>query len=224
MPADLRSILPFIGALLFFALVEKLTTDSLIGTSPAIMGLRSEVESAARSDAKVLLTGESGVGKDIVARVIHQQSARRYMPLVTINCVSVPDSLLEPELFGHVRGSFTGAYRDRPGLLEVANKGTVFLDEVCEMSPRMQALLLRFMETGEIQRVGSDRVQARVDARVVAATNRDPAGLVASKAFREDLYYRLNVIEIKIPPLRSRREDIPVLFEHFLRQYSERRW
>jgi transcriptional regulator with PAS, ATPase and Fis domain len=184
--------------------------------------IKAEVEWAARSDAKVLLTGESGVGKDIAARVIHQRGARRHMPLVTINCVSVPDSLLEAELFGHVRGSFTGAYRDRIGLLEMAHNGTVFLDEVCEMSPRMQALLLRFMETGEIQRVGSDRVQSRVDARVLAATNRDPRGLVASKTFREDLYYRLNVIEIVIPPLRSRREDIPALFEHFLRLYATR--
>jgi DNA-binding NtrC family response regulator len=184
--------------------------------------IKAEVEWAARSDAKVLLTGESGVGKDIAARVIHQRGARRHMPLITINCVSVPDSLLEAELFGHVRGSFTGAYRDRIGLLEMAHNGTVFLDEVCEMSPRMQALLLRFMETGEIQRVGSDRVQSRVDARVLAATNRDPRGLVASKTFREDLYYRLNVIEIVMPPLRSRREDIPALFEHFLRLYATR--
>jgi transcriptional regulator with PAS, ATPase and Fis domain len=184
--------------------------------------IKAEVEWAARSDAKVLLTGESGAGKDIAARVIHQRGARRHMPLITINCVSVPDSLLEAELFGHVRGSFTGAYRDRIGLLEMAHNGTVFLDEVCEMSPRMQALLLRFMETGEIQRVGSDRVQSRVDARVLAATNRDPRGLVASKTFREDLYYRLNVIEIVMPPLRSRREDIPALFEHFLRLYATR--
>jgi len=201
----------------------ELTIDNLIGTSPAMRTIRSEAEWAARSDAKVLLTGESGVGKDIVARVIHQQSARRHMPLVTINCVSVPDSLLEPELFGHVRGSFTGAYRDRVGLLETAHKGTVFLDEVCEMSPRMQALLLRFMETGEIQRVGSDRVQNNLDVRVLAATNRDPQELVANKLFREDLYYRLNVIDIRIPPLRTRREDILVLFDHFIRRYSERR-
>jgi transcriptional regulator with PAS, ATPase and Fis domain len=201
----------------------ELTIDNLIGVSPAMRAIRAEVEWAARSDAKVLLTGESGVGKDIAARVIHQRSARRHMPLVTINCVSVPDSLLEPELFGHVRGSFTGAYRDRVGLLETAHKGTVFLDEVCEMTSRMQALLLRFMETGEIQRVGSDKVQARIDTRVIAATNRDPQELVASKTFREDLYYRLNVIDIRIPPLRARREDIPVLFEHFLRRYSERR-
>jgi len=201
--------------------VEKLTTDSLIGMSPAIMGLRSEVECAARSDAKVLVTGESGVGKDIAARVIHQRSARSHRPFVTINCVSVPDSLLESELFGHVKGSFTGAFRDRIGLLEAAHGGTIFLDEVCEMSSRMQALLLRFLESGEIQRVGSDRSEARVDARVLAATNRDPMELVRTKIFREDLYYRLNVIDIRIQPLRERAEDIPVLFNHFLQRSAD---
>ena len=200
------------------AIAEKCAIDNMIGTSTAINGIRCEVECAARSDAKVLLTGESGAGKDIAARMIHQRSARSHRPFVTINCVSVPDTLLESELFGHVRGSFTGAYRDRIGLLEAAHGGTVFLDEVCEMSPRMQALLLRFLESGEIQRVGSDRTQSRIDARVLAATNRDPMELVASKTFREDLFYRLNVIEIRIPPLRARREDIPLLFEHFLRQ------
>jgi transcriptional regulator with PAS, ATPase and Fis domain len=199
------------------------TTDTIIGSSAAIQALRADVVAAARSDAKVLLTGESGVGKDIAARVIHQCSARSHMPFVTINCVSVPDSLLEPELFGHVRGSFTGAYRDRAGLLETAHKGTVFLDEVCEMSPRMQALLLRFMETGEIQRVGSDRVQARVDVRVLAATNRIPEQLVESKVFRADLYYRLYVIGITIPPLRERREDVLPLFDHFLQTYAAAR-
>ena len=203
------------------ASVEKPTSENMVGASRAIDLIRSEVDCAARSDAKVLLTGESGVGKDIAARVIHQRSARSHRPFVTINCVSVPDTLLEPELFGHVRGSFTGAYRDRIGLLEAANGGTVFLDEVCEMSPRMQALLLRFLESGEIQRVGSDRTQCHVDARVLAATNRDPVELVASKTFREDLYYRLNVIEIRIPPLRARREDIPLLFEHFLRRCAD---
>jgi len=196
--------------------------DSIIGLSAAVRRIRAEVECAARSDAKVLLTGESGVGKDIAARVIHEMSARRAMPFVTINCVSVPDSLLEAEFFGHVRGSFTGAYRDRPGLLEAAHKGTVFLDEVCEMSPRMQGLLLRFLETGELQRVGSDRGTSRVDVRVVAATNRDPEQLIADKTFRADLFYRLNVIDIRIPPLRERREDVPLLFEHFLRDYSAR--
>jgi transcriptional regulator with PAS, ATPase and Fis domain len=196
--------------------------DVLIGESPSIATIRAEMADAAKSDAKVLLTGESGAGKDIVARLIHQRSRRSHMPLVTINCVSVPDSLLEAELFGHVRGSFTGAYRDRAGLFELANHGTVFLDEVCEMTPRMQALLLRFLESGEIQRVGADQVQTRLDVRVIAATNRDPTLLVAAKTFREDLYYRLNVIDITIPPLRDRREDIPRLFEYFLDRYAVR--
>ena len=199
------------------------TVDELIGVSPVMAKIRAEVECAARSDAKVLLTGESGVGKDIAARVIHQLSARGRTPLAAINCVSVPDSLLESELFGHVRGSFTGAYRDRAGLLELANNGTVFLDEVCEMSTRMQGMLLRFMESGEIQRVGSDRARSHVNVRVIAATNREPLELVAHKTFREDLYYRLNVIDIRIPPLRARREDIPELFQHFLCRYAEAR-
>src|SRR5215831_4748036 len=171
--------------------------DELIGSSPVMQAIRAEIECAARSDAKVLLTGESGAGKDIVARMIHKHSRRGNTPVVAINCVSVPDSLLEAEFFGHTRGSFTGAYRDRMGLLEMAHRGTVFLDEACEMSTRMQALLLRFLESGEIQRVGSDRIDSRVDVRVIAATNRDPLELIENKTFRADLYYRLNVIEIK---------------------------
>ena len=183
--------------------------------------IRAEVEHAARCHAKVLLTGESGVGKEVVSRLIHYNSSRANVPLVAINCVGIPESLLESELFGHVRGSFTGAHRDRIGLLEMAHGGTVFLDEVGEMGPRMQALLLRFLETGEIQRVGADRVQPRLDVRVIAATNRDPLADVAAKVFREDLYYRLNVIEITIPPLRARREDIAVLLDHYLRRHAE---
>src|SRR6266850_2996149 len=184
-------------------------TSALVGTSPAMQLLREEIDYAAGCEAKILITGPSGVGKELVARLVHTQSRRRQGPLVAINCAALPDSLLESELFGHVRGSFTSAVRDKAGLLESAQGGTIFMDEVAEMSPRMQALLLRFLETGEIQRVGADRVQSNVDARVLAATNRDPQELVASKTFREDLYYRLNVIDIKIPPLRSRREDIP---------------
>jgi DNA-binding NtrC family response regulator len=194
--------------------------ETLIGISPAIQAVRVEVEHAARCDAKVLLTGESGVGKEIASRMIQVNSARAHMPLVTINCVGIPEALLESELFGHTRGSFTSAHRDRVGLLETAHGGTVFLDEIGEMGPRMQALLLRFLETGEIQRVGAERPQQRLDVRVIAATNRDPLAEIAAGTFREDLYYRLNVIDITIPPLRSRREDIPVLLEHFLRRYS----
>ncbi len=199
----------------------KHTVEDFIGVSAVMQAIRAEVEYAAGCNAKVLLTGESGVGKEVASRRIHQLSARAHAPLVAINCVGIPETLLESELFGHVRGSFTGAHRDRVGLLEMAHRGTVFLDEVGEMGPRMQALLLRFLETGEIQRVGADRVQSKLDVRVIAATNRDPVEHVAAKTFRADLYYRLNVIDITIPPLRSRREDIPVLLEHFLQRYSE---
>ncbi|RPJ56599.1 MAG: sigma-54 factor interaction domain-containing protein, partial [Acidobacteria bacterium] len=182
--------------------------EQLIGTSPAMRDLREEITYAARSDAKILITGESGVGKEILARQIHRQSNRARAQLVTINCAGLPDSLLESELFGHVRGSFTGAYRDKAGLLELANSGTIFMDEVGEMSLRMQALLLRFLESGEIQRVGAERAQARVNVRVIAATNRNLTERIASKDFREDLYYRLNVIHLTVPPLRERREDV----------------
>ncbi len=196
--------------------------EHLIGRSPAICELREELEYAARSDAKILITGESGVGKEVLARLIHRQSSRARNQLVTINCAGLPDSLLESELFGHVRGSFTGAYRDKPGLLETANNGTIFMDEVGEMSLRMQALLLRFMESGEIQRVGAERAQARVNVRVIAATNRNLADRIATKEFREDLYYRINVIHLTMPPLRERREDVPEMLEHFITYYSDR--
>jgi transcriptional regulator with GAF, ATPase, and Fis domain len=193
----------------------------LIGRSEAIRAIEADVECAARSDAKVLITGETGVGKEVVARSIHQRSARAGATLVTLNCAGLPDSLLESELFGHARGSFTGAYRDKPGLLEMAQSGTVFLDEVGEMSARMQVVLLRFLETGEIQRVGADRGHTRVNVRLVTATNRDLPNHIASGGFREDLYFRLNVIRICIPPLRERVEDIPLLLDHFLAGYSE---
>ncbi len=196
--------------------------DQLIGRSPAIRELREELAYAARSDAKILITGESGVGKEILARQIHKQSNRVRAQLVTINCAGLPDSLLESELFGHVRGSFTGAYRDKPGLLETAHSGTIFMDEVGEMSLRMQALLLRFLESGEIQRVGAERAQARVNVRVVAATNRNLTERIASKDFREDLYYRLNVIHLTVPPLRDRREDVPELLDYFIAFFSAR--
>jgi transcriptional regulator with PAS, ATPase and Fis domain len=192
----------------------------LVGESAHIRAIHREIDAAARSDAKVLITGETGVGKDVVARLIHQASARSAAPLATLNCAGVPDSLMESELFGHVRGSFTGAYRDKPGILEAAAHGTVFLDEVGEMSLRMQAALLRFLETGEIQRVGADRVRGTVDVRVIAATNRELDPEIAGGAFRRDLYYRLNVLRIAIPPLRERKEDIPLLLEHFMGCYS----
>ena len=192
----------------------------LIGRSPAIQALEAEIESAARSDAKVLITGETGVGKEVVSRLIHHKSARASAGLVTLNCAGLPDSLLESELFGHVRGSFTGAYRDKPGLLEMAPNGTVFLDEVGEMSMRMQAVLLRFLESGEIQRIGADRAHTRVNVRLITATNRELRTHIEAGAFREDLYFRLNVIRLCIPPLRERTDDITLLVDHFMDFYS----
>ena len=193
----------------------------LIGKSPAIQALEAEIDSASKSDAKVLITGETGVGKEVVSRLIHQRSARAAAGLVTLNCAGLPDSLLESELFGHVRGSFTGAYRDKPGLLEMAPNGTVFLDEVGEMSTRMQVVLLRFLESGEIQRVGADRSHTRVNVRLVTATNRDLQAQINSGAFREDLYFRLNVIRFSIPPLRERVEDVPLLVAYYVHSFSQ---
>lgn len=193
----------------------------MIGVSDAIRGVIEDAECAARSDAKVLITGESGVGKEVVARLIHQSSTRSCRPLITINCAGVPESLLESELFGHVRGSFTDAYRDKRGWLESAHSGTIFMDEVGEMSLRMQAMLLRFLETGEIQRVGSDRHLPPVDVRVITATNRRLYDAIADKTFREDLYYRLNVVHIEIPPLRERADDVAPLMRNFLSHFAQ---
>ena len=193
----------------------------LLGRSEAVRTILGDIECAARSGAKVLITGETGVGKEVVARLIHQQSARASSRLVTVNCAGLPDSLLESELFGHVRGSFTGAYRDKPGLLEMAPNGTVFLDEVGEMSTRMQVVLLRFLETGEIQRIGADRSHTRVNVRLITATNRDLPKEIAAGNFREDLFFRLNVIRMHLPPLRERIEDVPILFEHYLGFYCD---
>lgn len=188
---------------------------TLLGRSPVIDALRAEIATAGRTHAKVLLLGETGVGKEVVARLIHARSRRAVRPFVAVNCSGIPETLLESELFGHMRGSFTGAYRDKVGLVRQAASGTLFLDELGEMSLRMQAVLLRFTETGEIQPVGANTPAARVDARLVTATNRDLRAQVAEGAFREDLYYRLNVIEIRVPPLRARGEDILLLFQHY---------
>lgn len=192
----------------------------LIGSSPQMGELLQEIERVGRSDAKVLITGESGVGKELVARAIHTRSPRAQRPLMPVNCAGLPETLLESELFGHVKGSFTGAYRDKSGKLEAADGGSIFLDEVGEMTLRMQGLLLRFLETGELQKVGADRMATRVNVRVIAATNRNLVDLIAQGHFREDLFYRLNVIHLCVPPLRERREDIPAMVEHFLRQFG----
>jgi transcriptional regulator with PAS, ATPase and Fis domain len=183
--------------------------------SRTMLDLFKFAKRAAVNDAKVLITGESGVGKDVVARQIHANSKRRLKEFVPVNCAGVTESLLESELFGHVKGSFTGAFRDKVGKLRLAHQGTLFLDEVGEMSLRMQALLLRFLESGEIQSVGSDAARAFVDVRVIAATNRNLTEMVAAGTFREDLLYRLRVIHLHVPPLRERVDDIRPLAMHF---------
>ena len=186
----------------------------LLGNSPAMEWLRSAAARVASGNAKVLITGESGVGKDLVARFMHARSARAARPFVAINCAGVSETLLESELFGHVKGSFTGAHRDKIGLFHLGHRGTVFLDEVGEMSLRMQAMLLRFLENGEVKAVGSDVVSATVDVRVIAATNRSLTDMVARGQFREDLMYRIMVVHLQVPPLRERREDIHTLVTH----------
>ena len=196
--------------------MQQGSESQLVVASHAMTELISLAERAAESSAKVLITGESGVGKDLVARYVHSHSARKHAPFVAVNCAGLTETLLESELFGHVKGSFTGAYRDKRGKLQLAHRGTLFLDEVGEMSLRMQALLLRFLENGEIQAVGSDQSEARVDVRVVAATNRNLSDLVATGQFREDLLYRLRVIHLHVPPLRERPEDVQALTTHFL--------
>jgi transcriptional regulator with PAS, ATPase and Fis domain len=189
-------------------------TRVVFGSSQMAEVLRL-AQRAALGDAKVLITGESGVGKDVVAREIHAYSPRARGPFVAVNCAGLTETLLESELFGHVKGSFTGAYRDKVGKLQMADRGTLFLDEVGEMSLRMQALLLRFLEQGELQRVGASDQNRLVDVRVIAATNRNLAERVSAGEFREDLLYRLRVIHIHVPPLRERRTDVRPLVEHF---------
>jgi transcriptional regulator with GAF, ATPase, and Fis domain len=193
----------------------------LIGNSQQMKTLQTQVRRVAASDAKVLITGESGVGKELVARALHTQGSRAAQRFVPVNCAGLPETLLESELFGHVKGSFTGAFRDQAGKLELAHLGTVFLDELGEMTPRMQSLLLRFLETGELQKVGADQIGQKVDVRVIAATNRDLQAMVRQGTFREDLFYRIRVIHLRVPPLRERPQDIPDLVEHFLARFTE---
>jgi len=193
---------------------------NLVGTSPAMVDLKAEIDRVARSDAKVLITGESGSGKELVAHAVHSGSPRAERMFVAVNCAGMPETLLESELFGHMKGSFTGAYRDKLGKLELADGGTMFLDEIGEMTMRMQGMLLRFLETGELQKVGSERAAGRVNVRVIAATNRNLRDMVDQSLFREDLFYRLNVIHLMVPPLRERREDIAPLARHFLEHFA----
>jgi len=196
--------------------IPSIQEPVLLGDSPAMVWLRAAAARVASGHAKVLITGESGAGKDLVARFIHAKSSRATRPFVALNCAGVSETLLESELFGHVRGSFTGAHRDKVGLFQLAHRGTVFLDEVGEMSLRMQALLLRFLENGEVKPVGSELVSAKVDVRVIAATNRSLPDLVARGLFREDLMYRIMVVHLEVPPLRKRREDIRTLVAHVI--------
>jgi len=188
--------------------------DALVGDGPAAVALRQDVERVAPTDSKVLITGETGVGKELVARLIHQLSHRAAGPFAAVNCSSLPEALLESELFGHVKGSVAGVYRNRPGRLAAADGGSVFLDEIGEMTLGSQGALLRFLETGELQKLGTDHAE-RVDVRVMVATNRKLPELVEQGRFRADLFDRLNVIHLEVPALRDRREDIPALVEHF---------
>jgi DNA-binding NtrC family response regulator len=194
---------------------------SALGASPAMRRIGDLIDRIADADVPVLITGESGVGKDVVAREVHSRSARAAKVFVKINCAALPGELLESELFGHERGSFTGAQKTKPGQFELAHGGTLFLDEIGEMPVAMQAKLLQALQDGEFYRVGGQR-KIRVDTRVIVATNVDLARAIERGAFREDLYYRLNVVEVAIPPLRERREDIPRLLELFVDKYGRR--
>ena len=185
----------------------------LVGSSAAIAEVRRSVSRAATAPFSVLIEGESGSGKELVARALHQLSPRRERRFCDVNCAALPDDLLESELFGHTRGAFTGAVADRPGLIEEADGGTLFLDEVADLSPRAQAKLLRVLQQQEVRRVGAT-FSRKVDVRVVSAANRDMRAEVAEGRFRQDLLYRLDVVRIRVPPLRERPEDIPVLAEH----------
>ncbi len=193
----------------------------LVGRSRRMEDVIRTAEVVARSKSTVLITGETGTGKEMVARAIHYHSAQREMPLIKVNCAAIPETLLESELFGHVRGAFTGATTSKRGKFALADGGSIFLDEIGTMSPTLQSKLLRVIQEREFESLGSERTQ-KVDLRVIAATNRDLRQMVADGRFQEDLYYRLNVIPIHIPPLRDRREDIPVLVEHFIAKHALR--
>lgn len=192
----------------------------LVGDSDAIQNILRTVEKVSQTDSTVLITGESGTGKELIARAIHENSARASKPLVVVNCAAIPSELLEAELFGHIRGAFTGATQNRQGRFELAHTGTIFLDEVGEIPLHLQVKLLRVLQTRQFEPVGSSKT-IEVDVHIISATNRDLDEAVRKKEFREDLYYRLNVIPIKIPSLRERKEDIPQLAYHFIKQFNE---
>jgi len=200
-------------------LEERYRFENIIAKSPGMQQVIEVIKVVAKSNATVLITGETGTGKELVAQAIHSQSYRRGKPFIAVSCAALPESLLESELFGHEKGSFTGAYAQKKGKFEVANGGTLFLDEIGEMSANIQVHLLRVLEEKEFTRVGGNE-PIKVDVRVISATNRDVKQAVAKGQFREDLYYRLNVVNIELPPLRERTEDIPLLAQHFLKKFS----
>ncbi len=200
---------------------ERYRVENVVGRSQAIRDVLTRLIKFAPTDATVLITGESGTGKELIARAVHANSKRQEKPFVTVNCAAISETLLESELFGHARGAFTGAVGARKGLFEEADGGTFFFDEIAETTPVFQAKLLRAIQEGEIRRVGENK-PIRVDIRVVAATNVDLARAVEERRFRQDLYYRLNVARFQLPPLRDRREDIPLLVEHFLGKYRQK--
>jgi len=193
--------------------------ENIIAKSPRMQQVIEVIKVVAKSNATVLITGESGTGKELVARAVHSQSYRKDKPFIAVSCAALPETLLESELFGHEKGSFTGAHAQRKGKFETANKGTIFLDEIGEMSANIQVHLLRVLEEKEFSRVGGNEL-IKVDVRVVSATNKDMKQAVADGQFREDLYYRLNVVTIELPPLRERKEDIPLLAQHFLKKFA----
>ena len=194
--------------------------QQFVGKSPAMQEVFRRLRLAAQSDVTVLLTGQSGTGKELAARAIHALSCRKDKPFFGINCSAIPETLLESELFGHVKGAFTGAIRDKPGVFQAADGGTLFLDEIGDMSPLLQLKLLRVLQEGEIRRVGDER-GIRVNVRLITATNRDMKNLMTSGEMREDFYYRIRVFEITLPPLRERREDIPLLVNHFIAEAAQ---
>jgi DNA-binding NtrC family response regulator len=198
---------------------ERQGLQRLVGTSKAIHGVFDTIRTISRASSTVLITGESGTGKELAARAIHSLSTRADLPFVSVNCGALPETLLESELFGHVKGAFTDAHQNKRGLFESAHRGALFLDEVSETSPAMQVKLLRVLQDKRIRRVGGTE-ETEVDVRVIAATNQPLETLVKERRFREDLFYRLNVIPIRMPPLRERSEDIPLLAEHFLRRFA----
>jgi len=195
--------------------------DDIVGNSPALRLILQDVETVAPTDSTVLIQGETGTGKELIARAIHKLSLRRSNPFVTLNCAAVPTGLLESELFGHEKGAFTGAISQRIGRFELASKGTIFLDEIGDMPSEIQPKLLRLLQEREFERLGSTRTQ-RSDARLIAATNLNLAARIENKSFRSDLFYRLNVFPITVPPLRDRRQDIPLLAQHFVQKYATR--